>query len=227
MRPKTPKSGKMIWLERVGFIWNKLSFTKKVTARNIFRYKQRLFMTVIGIAACTGLMITGFGIKEGIIGATESQFNKIYRYNMQGTLNDNVNENGKNAIKEEAIKEGNSFYCEDCYKEKQLKQQIEEYYSVNFPPTTIMILRKVINQLLYTNNYVADYILFMLKKIHINKLKINNPFGLINYCNDGRNLSEWNKQKLNKEYKNIKNELIQKSENDNKVEFTYRESNKK
>ncbi|WP_139903070.1 ABC transporter permease [Clostridium thermarum] len=107
MRPKPPKSGKVIFLEKISFIWKRLSFTRKVTARNIFRYKQRLFMTVIGIAACTGLMITGFGLKEGIIGATEAQFQEIYRYNMQGNLNKNVTESDKNVIKEEAQKNNN------------------------------------------------------------------------------------------------------------------------
>lgn len=107
MRPKPPKSGKKIFLERVGFIWKRLSFTEKVTARNIFRYKQRLFMTVIGIAACTGLMITGFGLKEGIIGATETQFSDIYRYDMQGTLNKNVSEADKNDIKQKAENNSN------------------------------------------------------------------------------------------------------------------------
>jgi putative ABC transport system permease protein len=107
MRPKPPKSGKTILLEKIGFIWKRFSFTKKVTARNIFRYKQRLFMTVIGIAACTGLMITGFGLKEGIIGATEAQFSKIYRYDMQGTLSKSVDETKKNEIKEKALKDTN------------------------------------------------------------------------------------------------------------------------
>ena len=107
MRPKPPKSGKKIVLERVDFIWKKLNFTKKVTARNIFRYKERLFMTVIGIAACTGLMITGFGLKEGIIGATEAQFSDIYRYDMQGSLSKSVNETDKNAIKEKTVKDSN------------------------------------------------------------------------------------------------------------------------
>lgn len=107
MRPKPPKSGKKIFLESVDFIWKRLSFTKKVTARNIFRYKQRLFMTVIGIAACTGLMITGFGLKEGVVGATEVQFGKIYKYDMQGTLNKNVNEADKNDIKTKAEKDSN------------------------------------------------------------------------------------------------------------------------
>jgi putative ABC transport system permease protein len=107
MRPKPPKSGKTILLEKINFVWKRLNFTKKVTARNIFRYKQRLFMTVIGIAACTGLMITGFGLKEGIIGATETQFSKIYRYDMQGTLSKSVDGTEKNEIKEKALKDTN------------------------------------------------------------------------------------------------------------------------
>lgn len=107
MRPKPPKSGKVILLERVTFIWKRLSFTSKVTARNIFRYKQRLFMTVIGVAACTGLLVTGFGLKEGIIGATEKQFSDIYKYDMQGTLTKNVREAEKNSIKEKIIKDTN------------------------------------------------------------------------------------------------------------------------
>lgn len=107
MRPKPPKAGKKIILERIDFIWSRLKFTSKVTARNIFRYKQRLFMTVIGIAACTGLMITGFGLKDGIIGATEAQFNEIYKYDMQGTLNREKSINEKEDIKEKILKEQN------------------------------------------------------------------------------------------------------------------------
>lgn len=107
MRPKPPKSGKKILLERVTFIWKRLGFTSKVTARNIFRYKQRLFMTVIGIAACTGLMITGFGLKEGIIGSTKNQFNKIYKYDMITTLPKNLNEDEKNELKDKVSKDSN------------------------------------------------------------------------------------------------------------------------
>ena len=99
MRPKPPKAGKTILLERVTFIWKRLSFTNKVTARNIFRYKQRLFMTVIGIAVCTGLMITGFGLKSGIIGAAEGQFTNIYKYDMQSTFKKNIDETEKTTTK--------------------------------------------------------------------------------------------------------------------------------
>lgn len=107
MRPKPPKCGKKIFLERIDFVWKRLSFTKKVTARNIFRYKQRLFMTVIGIAACTGLMITGFGMKEGVMGATKVQFSKIYKYDMQGTLSKSLDEKDKNNMKTKALKNSN------------------------------------------------------------------------------------------------------------------------
>lgn len=107
MRPKTPKSGKVILLERVTFLWKRLSFTKKVTARNVFRYKQRLFMTVIGVAACTGLMITGFGIREGVVGSTENQFNKIYRYDLQTNLTGNINEDEKSHMKDKIMEDTN------------------------------------------------------------------------------------------------------------------------
>jgi len=107
MRPKPPKSGKKILLERIPLVWRKLSFTKKVTARNIFRYKQRLFMTVIGIAACTGLMITGFGLKGAIIGSAENQFNKIYKYDMVTTLTSTVNSYEKSKIEESLSSDSN------------------------------------------------------------------------------------------------------------------------
>lgn len=107
MRPKPPKVGKKILLERVTFIWERLSFTKKVTARNIFRYKQRFFMTVIGIATCTGLMITGFSLKGGVLGASEKQFSEIYKYDMRATLGKNVDNNKKNDIKNEVKKVSN------------------------------------------------------------------------------------------------------------------------
>lgn len=100
MRPKAPKAGKAIFLEKIPFLWKKFSFTSKVTARNIFRYKQRFFMTVIGIASCTALIITGFGIKNGVIGATEKQFNKVYKYDIQSNLSDNIDLKEKNNIKE-------------------------------------------------------------------------------------------------------------------------------
>ena len=87
MRPKAPKSGKRILLERIKPIWRRLSFTEKVTARNIFRYKQRMLMTVLGIAGCMALIVTGFGIKGSVSDIVSLQFNKISKYNAMVVFN--------------------------------------------------------------------------------------------------------------------------------------------
>ncbi len=92
MRPKAPKAGKRILLERVKFIWKRMSFTEKVTARNIFRYKKRFFMTIIGVAGCTALLITGFGLKDSIVAVTEKQFGEIYTYDLKGYLRESIQE---------------------------------------------------------------------------------------------------------------------------------------
>lgn len=81
MRPVSPKSGESILLERIGFIWKRMSFTWKVTMRNLFRYKQRVAMTVVGIAGCTALLLTGFGIKDSINGVAQRQYGGIFKYN--------------------------------------------------------------------------------------------------------------------------------------------------
>ena len=82
MRPKAPKSGKRILLERVPFIWNRFSFISKVTVRNIFRYKKRFLMTVLGIAGCTALILTGFGIKDSIEMILTGQYGTLFKYDM-------------------------------------------------------------------------------------------------------------------------------------------------
>lgn len=80
MRPKAPKNGQRIILERVSFVWKRLSFVQKVTARNLFRYKQRMFMTVFGVAGCTALILTGFGLKDSIGSIAGQQFGTIMKY---------------------------------------------------------------------------------------------------------------------------------------------------
>lgn len=80
MRPKAAKIGKKIILERIPFIWNHLSFLRKVTARNIFRYKKRFFMTVIGIAGCSALLVAGFGINDSISDIVHQQYEVINHF---------------------------------------------------------------------------------------------------------------------------------------------------
>ena len=77
MRPRAPKAGKRIFLEYVPLIWNHLGLMRKVSLRNIFRYKKRLFMMVLGIGGCTALLLTGFGLKDSIAGFAGNQFDTI------------------------------------------------------------------------------------------------------------------------------------------------------
>lgn len=82
MRPKAPKNGKRILLERIGFIWDKIGFIWKVTLRNIFRYKKRFLMTVLGISGCTALILTGFGVRDSIQMIVDVQFGELNKYSM-------------------------------------------------------------------------------------------------------------------------------------------------
>ena len=87
MRPKAPAAGRRVLLERAPAIWNKLSFLMKVTVRNLLRYKKRFFMTVIGVAGCTALIITGFGLKNSVSAIIDKQFGEIFRYSAIVALN--------------------------------------------------------------------------------------------------------------------------------------------
>ncbi|WP_042357405.1 FtsX-like permease family protein [Bacillus rubiinfantis] len=82
MRPKAPKAGKRIFLERLRFVWQQLNFSQKVTARNLFRYKKRFFMTVLGISGCTALLLAGFGLKDSVYSIATKQFDELYQYDM-------------------------------------------------------------------------------------------------------------------------------------------------
>ena len=92
MRPKAPKSGKKILLERINFIWKKLKFSDKITIRNIFRYKSRVITTILGIAGCTALILAGFGLKDSIKDVTNFQFNNIIKYDKILMTNESVNQ---------------------------------------------------------------------------------------------------------------------------------------
>ncbi|MEG1705806.1 MAG: FtsX-like permease family protein [Clostridia bacterium] len=100
MRPKSPKIGKRVFLERIGFIWSKLNFIHKVTARNIFRYKKRLFMTVIGIAGCTSLLLAAFGLKDSVLSIAPIQYGDIFKYHLQISLKDKIESNDITNVKE-------------------------------------------------------------------------------------------------------------------------------
>ncbi|HIV17608.1 MAG TPA: FtsX-like permease family protein [Candidatus Alectryocaccobium stercorigallinarum] len=91
MRPKAPKAGTRIFLERLGPIWSKMNFLGKVTARNIFRYKKRLLMTVLGIAGCTALLLLGFSVKDSVSDLMPGQYERVFSYDIlaAATADDN------------------------------------------------------------------------------------------------------------------------------------------
>ncbi len=86
MRPKSPKAGKRVLLEKISWLWSKLKFTQKVTIRNVFRYKKRVSMTIIGILGCTALMVAGFGLRESVSNMIPLQYGEVFLYDMSITL---------------------------------------------------------------------------------------------------------------------------------------------
>ncbi|WP_276791183.1 FtsX-like permease family protein [Fannyhessea vaginae] len=92
MLPRAPKAGKRILLERIRPLWRRISFSWKVTLRNLFLYKKRLFMTVIGIAGCTALLLVGFGLHDAIWDIINKQYVDITHYQMTVGLNDHAND---------------------------------------------------------------------------------------------------------------------------------------
>ena len=100
MRPKAPKMGKRVLLEKITFIWKRLSFSQKVTIRNIFRYKKRVLMTIIGIFGCTSLIVAGFGLKDSITQIMPNQFEKVFTYDLQVGLKNGLDEEQQKNIKQ-------------------------------------------------------------------------------------------------------------------------------
>lgn len=100
MLPRAPKAGKRILLERITPLWKRLTFSWKVTLRNIFRYKKRLIMTVIGIAGCTALLLTGLGLSNAINDIIDKQYFEIMHYDTTVTLDDHIIEADREQVDE-------------------------------------------------------------------------------------------------------------------------------
>ena len=100
LRPVAPPPGKRVLLERIKLVWNHLSFSYKVTVRNVFRYKKRFLMTIIGIAGCTGLILAGFGLKDCIIKMVPHQYEDIFSYQAKINLNEEKTNETIDKIKE-------------------------------------------------------------------------------------------------------------------------------
>ena len=121
LQPKSPKAGTKILLERIKPIWNKMKFTQKVTARNIFRYKQRMFMTIFGVAGAASILFAGFSVQSSISGINERQFEHIIKYDAIVALNEDLTNTQLNELEDllnsDEIDSNESVYYEEVTKQ--------------------------------------------------------------------------------------------------------------
>ena len=133
MRPKPPKDGKKIFLERIPWLWKRFKFSHKVSARNIFRYKKRFFMTVIGISGCSALLLSGFGIQDSIGDIAIRQYEELHHFDALITLEEEVELQEVNRLCQEMalesdVKGVNSFaLLHGYYMEDQEEKTIDIY----------------------------------------------------------------------------------------------------
>ncbi len=109
MRPKAPKAGKRILLERLTFVWNRLSFLVKVSIRNVLRYKKRFCMMVVGISGCTALLVTGFGVKDSIANIAGQQFGSVQTYGMSLLMQENYSQGEWEELEDYLREEGRGY----------------------------------------------------------------------------------------------------------------------
>ncbi|MFC6323165.1 FtsX-like permease family protein [Companilactobacillus baiquanensis] len=136
MLPKPPVSGSRILLERITPLWKKMSFSHKVTARNLFRYKGRMFMTIIGIAGATALMITGFGIRDSLNTIVTRQFGHISQYDLVSVYNPKANQEQvkkvQKTVKSDNVKHYSQVYFANVYA-KNSDSDLRENISLMVP----------------------------------------------------------------------------------------------
>lgn len=109
MRPESPKEGKRVLLEKIPFIWKRISFSWKSSIRNLLRYKKRFFMTIFGISGCMALLLVGFGLQDSIFAITNNQYTKIRTYDAVVTFNeedDDLEQNIQTVLDRKEIKSG-------------------------------------------------------------------------------------------------------------------------
>lgn len=102
IRPKAPAAGKRILMEKIGFLWKRMKFLYKVTARNVFRFKKRMLMMIIGIAGCTALVLTGLGLRDSMVNLAEFQYGDIDTHDIEVTFSDTITDEDIEAVKEAA-----------------------------------------------------------------------------------------------------------------------------
>lgn len=132
---KAPKAGKRIIMEKITPLWRKLSFTKKITFRNLFRYKSRMILTTFGIAGCTGLMLAGFGLNDSIPAPGTKQFSEINRYQALVTLKSAGKDKASQVLQDDQRVTGKlPVHMEQVtFRQKNSSNQVASLYAVKDP----------------------------------------------------------------------------------------------
>ncbi|MDD4781287.1 MAG: FtsX-like permease family protein [Tissierellia bacterium] len=161
MLPRAPKVGKRIILENINFIWSRMTFTQKSTARNILRYKRHFFMTVIGIAGCTALVLVGFGLLDSIDSVANTQFIDLFQYDLTVQLEEEFNLDNDEILHD--FLENQSEYYVKTYTESGYVINGKERLAANIyvPENSDEILkavnlrdRKSLNKIIFDDNSV-------------------------------------------------------------------------
>lgn len=201
LRPESPRNGRKVLLEKINFIWKRISFSWKVTCRNLFRYTKRIIMTLVGISGCTALLLTGFGIRDSISKIVDIQFKEIQKYDSMLILNEELqaeSEEINTFLEENAIENPLYTHTEtltfqsdgkkiDCYLFAFQDNDITEYFNLtdtfdnhlNLSDNGAIIVEKMANTL---NVDVGDTItlrdtnneIYVIKIAGISKNYVNN-----------------------------------------------------
>ena len=111
MLPRAPKAGKRILLERIRPVWRRLSFSWKVTSRNLFRYKRRFIMAIVGIAGCTALLLTGLGLQNAINDIIDKQYGELYHYNTIVRMASDSTDDEKSQVEQRVEEDASGEYA--------------------------------------------------------------------------------------------------------------------
>ena len=203
LRPKAPKAGKRILLERVDFIWSRLKFLHKVTARNILRYKKRMIMMIIGIGGCAALVLAGFGMDDSVAGITDDQYNNITRYDTTVAFTDEIDGEEYEAFKKKydddikntvvlqqgtvtLKKEGAAKTCnlvitddENISKAIVMKEDIDDENTLQYPGKGEAVINNKMAEMLGAK--VGDEIKVEYDDTHYDTVKVSGIY--VNYVN--------------------------------------------
>lgn len=127
LRPKSPDAGKALFLEKLPF-WSKIGFLNKVTLRNIFRYRQRMLMMLVGIGGCTALLVTGYGLRDSIVNVVDYQFAEVTLYDMEVNFRDPLDDETKLEFLQELESDTDCLFYHQSSVDLEFDNRIKELY---------------------------------------------------------------------------------------------------